>query len=42
MMDDTAQFERDVFKMSLDVVLTFVRWIVECSPKTRFFFTAVA
>jgi GDPmannose 4,6-dehydratase len=38
MLEDTAQFERDVFKMSVDVVLTFLRWIVERSPKTRFFF----
>jgi GDPmannose 4,6-dehydratase len=38
MLEDTAQFERDVFKMSVDVVLTFLRWIVEHSPKTRFFF----
>lgn len=38
LLEDTAQFERDVFKMSVDVVLIFLRWIVECSPKTRFFF----
>ena len=38
MLEDTAQFERDVFKMSVDVVLAFLRWIVERSPKTRFFF----
>jgi len=38
MLEDTAQFERDVLKMSVDVVLTFLRWIVERSPKTRFFF----
>ena len=38
MLEDSAQFERDVFKMSVDVVLTFLRWIVERSPKTRFFF----
>jgi GDPmannose 4,6-dehydratase len=38
MLEDTAQFERDVFKMSVDVVLVFLRWIVERSPKTRFFF----
>ncbi len=38
MLEDTVQFERDVFKMSVDVVLTFLRWIVERSPKTRFFF----
>ena len=38
MLEDTVQFERDAFKMSVDVVLTFLRWIVERSPKTRFFF----
>jgi GDPmannose 4,6-dehydratase len=38
MLENNAQFERDVFKMSVDVVLIFLRWIVERSPKTRFFF----
>jgi len=37
-LEDTAQFERDVFQMSVDVVLVFLRWIGEHSPKTRFFF----
>jgi GDPmannose 4,6-dehydratase len=36
-LKDTAAFERDVFKMSVDVVLVFLRWIVEESPQTRMF-----
>ena len=37
-LQDTARFERDVFQMSVDTVLVFLRWIEEHSQKTRFFF----
>jgi len=35
---DTAQFESDIFRLSLSVTTILLRWIAEISPATRFFF----
>ncbi len=39
-LEDSAEFQRHVFLLSVNVTLEFLRWIYEESPATRFFFAS--